>query len=105
MILQINKVRKAAKGDIVKETTDYIDGVSRTFTSLNEVTAVMKDGSQLIIRMEYDDDDIITDNPLDLGKNLDLVIKITPLEPFYISYYITKVYLLNDEGKTLQKLM
>lgn len=100
MILQIDKVRKVAKGDITKQTTDYIDGVARTFTSLNEVTAVMRDGSELTIGMGYDSD---PDVPHAEGE--DLIIKIAPLEPFYRGDHILKVWLLNDEGKTLKNLI
>ena len=100
MILQVDKVRKVAKGDITKQTTDYIDGVARTFTSLNEVTAVMRDGSEITLSMGYDNDPNISHS-----EGEDLIIKLAPLESFYIGYYITKVWLLNDEGKTLRSLI
>ena len=88
MILQIDKAQDVPEGVPTATKSDFIDNVVRTTYVERGVEVHLADGTILILGY-------------DSGGRLAFYNYITD----YIEYSISQVWLLNDEGKTLRKLL
>ncbi|MFR5222520.1 MAG: hypothetical protein ACLTE9_19225 [Thomasclavelia ramosa] len=88
MLLQIDKTERVEHDVPVVLETDYISGVKRTVKAGKNIKVILPDNEVITIR-------------IDAGRD----IVLEQLENDYFGYKILTVYLLNDEGKTLRKLI
>lgn len=86
MLLQIDKILKG-KEEVVR--TDIIEGVKRT------------NYCEDFLMVELNDGDVKTFAKGEIDNSFDADVS----EEFKSSYIISQVWLLNDEGKTLRKLI
>ena len=88
MILQIDKTKDVPEGEITAIKSDFIEGITRTLST--------ERGFRL-----YLTDDVALTLERDMGGNLTLYNYLD----VYSGYTIDQAWLLNDQGKTLRKLM
>lgn len=88
MILQIDKTKDVPEGEITVLKSDFIEGVRRTLDT--------EGGVKL-----YLTDDVVLTLERDMGGKLALYNYLDD----YSGYTIGQAWLLNDQGKTLRKLM
>ncbi len=88
MILQIDKVRIVPKGVPTEVQSDYIENVSRTVKTQKGVLLYLGDGTNFSVERDA------------LGR-----LGCYDYKDDYDSYVIEKVWLLNNQGKTLKQLI
>lgn len=88
MILQIDKTKDVPDGEITVLQSDFIEGITRTLSTERGVKLYLTD--DVVLTLERD-----TGCKIALYNYLD----------DYSGYTIGQALLLNDQGKTLRKLM